>query len=1488
MKFEGMTEQPETITVLSSVTASTGQSIEFEYGEHLDTSIGQRHAILEKVVYRNAANAVTDEAQITWITSQQGTSPSMRRCIEPRSNSDTPDISFDYYPGHLAVKGQPAYVLAGDPANARIIQVSDPKNTASFTAPDGGVHTIVNTNSSAYRPASSSDAVGKTTTYTWQTNGFLASAVDPTGTTSYTRNSRGQILTVTRPDGLTTTHTYFATRLLSITQSAPGLPDRTTTYTRDAAGRVTKTTYPDGSFEDYTYDTNGFLITVREQNGSFTRHTYNTTTGSPIAGLRLSTTRGLPAANSASSLGETTTYTWHLPSNPSGSPARTLASVTDPRGRTTSYLYDHAGRIVQTTYPDGSYRQIERDTFGNKIAEFDGATLSEWTYDFFRRPLSHSVDTTTGGLNLTTAYDYSLSGTSCSCYGSGQPTLITSPEGRKTRRIYDLMGRLVQETQGFTSADASTTIHTRDVLGRITATTGPDGHITQHTYDAMGRTLTTTTDPTGLNLTTTRTYSPFGDTLTTTLPGSRTTTMQYDTMGRAVTITDPLNTITTVTYDLGGRRTSITEADGTALERTTSFAYDALDRLTTTTFADTTTVTQTYHPGGEPHVRTDELGLTTTTDSTLVTWTDSLSNTWTSFARTSKDHANFTTTQYGPPMSYSGGTTKVLSPAGRISETYADAIGRTVLTRSGLVASGSGLTADVTDTVMNYDDDGNLLTSTVDPTGLNETTTRVYDALNRVIDHYDPLNRRTRYFYNKRGLLTKTILPDNREQLATYDALGRTLTTTDPKNQTLTYTYFRETSQIATLKDSKNQTTTWNRNNLGQILTKVYPNNDTHTYTYDALHRVLTHKTPKNETCTYSYDLRDRQTLANWNTSTPDTARTYWANGLIKSVDNGVSRSDYAYNVRNQLTSETQTLSGQAGKVVSYDYDADGLRLEMNSPSGSPVDYTWTAKGQLDDISRDGPPPLATYTYDKAGRLDQLAHENGITQDLSHDAAGQLLSRIHKKSGTTVSGHGYTIDTTGRRSAETFSDGTTPARTYGYDNADQVTSATYDTGVSDAYNYDAMGNRTTATLAINSGATTTYTANNVNQYTAISGFSTPVHDPNGNLTFQNGITYTWDSENRLLSITDGTTTNTFTYDGHHRRVTKRTSVSGLVIEKTHYLYDGWNVIEERTNYDTTTTFTLSTFSLTKTLTWGTDLSGSLQGAGGVGGLIMSEEISGTTTTAYHYHYDGNGNVTEVTDSSGNSVATYRYDAFGNTLVSTGTYATTNKYRFSTKPIDSEIATAPLYYYGYRYYDPIAGRWPSRDPMEEKGGMNLYGFVYNNHLKYYDVLGREPIERDEGIQPPPLDREKAKGANCVGIAFRTYENTNEEAKVDELFRLNKCKEIPCDQDCLSPNTKFYRFKLQVRIVFVNTKTGETEQEDPVYNDEHVGSGSWGNPTKFTNEGRLCDIDNDLITDKPGSATEFPIDGPLQHDAEQRIRVVKIVSKTCYCCECFNAK
>jgi RHS repeat-associated protein len=57
--------------------------------------------------------------------------------------------------------------------------------------------------------------------------------------------------------------------------------------------------------------------------------------------------------------------------------------------------------------------------------------------------------------------------------------------------------------------------------------------------------------------------------------------------------------------------------------------------------------------------------------------------------------------------------------------------------------------------------------------------------------------------------------------------------------------------------------------------------------------------------------------------------------------------------------------------------------------------------------------------------------------------------------------------------------------------------------------------------------------------------------------------------------------------------------------------------------------------------------------------------------------------------------------------------------FSTKFTDTESG---LLYYGYRYYDPVTGRWPSRDPIGEEGGINLYGFVGNDGVNLWDLLG----------------------------------------------------------------------------------------------------------------------------------------------------------------------
>ena len=132
--------------------------------------------------------------------------------------------------------------------------------------------------------------------------------------------------------------------------------------------------------------------------------------------------------------------------------------------------------------------------------------------------------------------------------------------------------------------------------------------------------------------------------------------------------------------------------------------------------------------------------------------------------------------------------------------------------------------------------------------------------------------------------------------------------------------------------------------------------------------------------------------------------------------------------------------------------------------------------------------------------------------------------------------------------------------------------------------------------------------------------------------------------------------------------------------------------------------------------WGKDLSGTLQGAGGVGGLLY-ETIDGVI---YIPCYDNNGNVTKYVDENGNIVASYTYDAFGALIAKSGPLADVFRHRFSTKYYDAETG---LYYYGYRFYHPTFMRWLTEDPIAEDGGLNLYGFCGNNPVCRYDKDGR---------------------------------------------------------------------------------------------------------------------------------------------------------------------
>jgi len=231
------------------------------------------------------------------------------------------------------------------------------------------------------------------------------------------------------------------------------------------------------------------------------------------------------------------------------------------------------------------------------------------------------------------------------------------------------------------------------------------------------------------------------------------------------------------------------------------------------------------------------------------------------------------------------------------------------------------------------------------------------------------------------------------------------------------------------------------------------------------------------------------------------------------------------------------------------------------------------------------------------------------------------------------------------------------------------------------------------------------------------------YDLDGNLTNDGRWSYTWDAENRITSFTRNTAAPVGSrvkldcqYDAQSRRTQKIVSSwngSTYVAQSTNkFVYDGWNLIAilDATN------------GLVQSFQWGIDASGSLQGAGGVGGLLSMTIHSGTNAGTYFYCYDGNHNVTTLVNATNGAIeAVYDYEPFLGILRATGRLAFLNPFVGSTKFCDWETG---FLYYGYRYYDPETGRWPNRDPIGEQGGPNIYGFVYNDPVSFIDLWGLE--------------------------------------------------------------------------------------------------------------------------------------------------------------------
>ena len=398
--------------------------------------------------------------------------------------------------------------------------------------------------------------------------------------------------------------------------------------------------------------------------------------------------------------------------------------------------------------------------------------------------------------------------------------------------------------------------------------------------------------------------------------------------------------------------------------------------------------------------------------------------------------------------------------------------------------------------------------------------------------------------------------------------------------------------------------------------------------------------------------------------------------------------------------------------MASYanDYDEASRRTKQTRTSGDYVDYTYDETGQLTSALAQESGGTTNrwqerfiYGYDAAGNLSKRV-QNVQTNVFSVDILNQLTSVVRTNTSATVAG-ATTLDATSVTVAANGGSATAAIRY-----ADRTYARTNVTLVN--------GNNTFTAVATSGtrGDTNTVT---VNLPVAV----TFLYDLNGNLRTNGTRVLEYDDENQLTRVTEPTAWKSeFTYDGKLRmRISKDyawRNGAWVLTNEVHRVYDGMLVLQERDQ-----------FNVPKlTYTRGKDLSGSLERAGGIGGLLALSDhstlnSSSSQPSSFYYHSDGNGNVTALVDTNQNVVARYLYDPFGNTLSATGPKADVNKYRFSSKEWHGP---SDMIYYGYRWYIPELQRWLNGDPIAEAGGINLYRFVNNTPLALVDNDGRSPI------------------------------------------------------------------------------------------------------------------------------------------------------------------
>ena len=450
------------------------------------------------------------------------------------------------------------------------------------------------------------------------------------------------------------------------------------------------------------------------------------------------------------------------------------------------------------------------------------------------------------------------------------------------------------------------------------------------------------------------------------------------------------------------------------------------------------------------------------------------------------------------------------------------------------------------------------------------------------------------------------------------------------------------------------------------------------------------------------------------------TAHYTWQDGTGLMAQNQIKRDSdssvitthnrtYGSRLSNYNLLSVSNTTGAATRAYSYVYNTKDQRTRMTLPDGAYWEYAYDDKGQvISGVKKDAagnviPGQSYGYNYDGIGNRNTTKH--GMFGNQDTDAITQTY--------TSNSVNQYTqITTPGIAPVVGEADTDTKVKVIRNDSNAAASGEQVITTDRDGVYFMGMFKNVDNS---NSAQTIPYTVyaiktdyNNNKQFVqkASSSYTVPkrmqayTYDTDGNMLINGEWTYTWNGENRKIAAEKSDQKLEFAYDFMGRRISKKvyTGSTGnwTLSSEKKFVYNGYKQIAEFDASDV----------LQKTYTWQpVDLDVPLWAKDG--------------TTYYYYIVDGNKNVRAMVDVSGNEVASYDYNPFGKVVVSSGAYKDTNKYRFSSEYKDDETG---LVYYKDRYYDEILSRWTKRDSIGERGGVNLYGFVQNNPISYWDNLG----------------------------------------------------------------------------------------------------------------------------------------------------------------------